>query len=871
GYVVGVNFSSLNNLKYIPEILLKFNHLKKLLFSKVDIHDFSMLGKLPKLVSLTIWESPIDDISFLEGLSNLTTVNLIDVHLTDISALKGLRNLNALELNLCQLTNISALKGLSNLTILILPANRLTDISDLRGLKNLTTLYLGYNRLTDISPLQELSNLKKLELRNNQLTDILALQGLKNLTFLDLMNNKIKKLPEAIVDLDMEIDMDRGEFSIIDKGIFLKDNPLEKPPLEIIRKGKQAIKAYFDSLTEDTLPLNEVKVLLVGDGAAGKTSLVKRLLGLGFNETETQTNGINIQTWPVNQDNKTIKAHLWDFGGQEIMHAAHQFFLSERSLYLLVLDGRKDEKTEYWLKHIESFGGNSPVLVVINKTDAHPGFELNRKFLLEKYPNIKDFYRLSCKENEGFDVLVPALQKALFQVDMIHTPWAVSWFAVKTELENMQEPFLTYRQYREICTRHNVMEKSHQDTLVDFLNDLGVILHFKDLELQDTHVLTPKWVTEAVYKIINSRSLAEHGGVLKLDQLEEILKPAKDGDYTYPPDRYSYIIQLMIKFELCYQLEGNRILIPNLLAAGECNFDFDYDTSLKFIIDYDFLPPSVMPRFIVRRHRDIKNRLQWRTGVVLEDQAYHAEAVIKCDERERRIFIYVNGEQKRDYFSAIRKTLRDINHSFEKLKTTELVPLPDNPEITVKYDDLIGHELGGLTEKYIGELRKGYSVAALLDGIAGPEDRKKEYEKIPRGGGDLYINVNQKVSQKNQQKQIITQTQSVKQETNIQVAIDIKVDLPALKGDFFKLKEELEEMAANNPALAKEMAELAKVEDGLDGLTMKAKEKELAKPLNKLGRLLEKMGDKDSKLSKILEGTKKGVELAQKVGRTYNK
>jgi len=90
-----------------------------------------------------------------------------------------------------------------------------------------------------------------------------------------------------------------------------------------------------------------------------------------------------------------------------------------------------------------------------------------------------------------------------------------------------------------------------------------------------------------------------------------------------------------------------------------------------------------MPRFIVRMHRDIKDWLQWRTGVVLADKAFHATAVVKCDERERRIFIYVSGEQKRDYFSIIRKTIRDINGSFEKLETKELVPLPDNDKITV--------------------------------------------------------------------------------------------------------------------------------------------------------------------------------------------
>jgi GTPase SAR1 family protein len=83
-----------------------------------------------------------------------------------------------------------------------------------------------------------------------------------------------------------------------------------------------------------------------------------------------------------------ILVHFWDFGGQEIMHATHQFFLSKRSLYILVLDGRRDEKTEYWLKHIESFGGDSPILVVLNKIDENPSFEVNRRFLQVRHVNV---------------------------------------------------------------------------------------------------------------------------------------------------------------------------------------------------------------------------------------------------------------------------------------------------------------------------------------------------------------------------------------------------------------------------------------------------------------------------------------------------
>lgn len=48
------------------------------------------------------------------------------------------------------------------------------------------------------------------------------------------------------------------------------------------------------------------------------------------------------------------------------MHATHQFFLTKRSLYLLVLDSRVDElqnKLEYWLKIIHSFSNDSPILI----------------------------------------------------------------------------------------------------------------------------------------------------------------------------------------------------------------------------------------------------------------------------------------------------------------------------------------------------------------------------------------------------------------------------------------------------------------------------------------------------------------------------
>jgi internalin A len=724
GEVVGLNLDEIE-LKPVPVSVSKLRHLKKLSLYDTKLTDISFLQGLSNLTHLNLIDNQITDISFLQGLSKLTELSLSSNKITDYSFLQGLSKLTLLDLSSNQITDISFLQGLSKLTQLNLSYNQITDISFLQGLSNLTELDLRSNQITDISFLQGLSNLTLLDLSSNKITDISFLQGLSNLTRLDLINNQIKELPEALVELGLEIDVD--ELFTWGQKIYLYKNPLEKPPLEIIRNGIPAIKAYFQSLKKETnLPLNEVKVLLVGDGAAGKTSLVKQMRGQDFNKNESQTHGINIDSWEVNQDETKIKVRLWDFGGQEIMHATHQFFLSKRSLYILVLDGRKDEKTEYWLNHVNSFGGGSPVMVVLNKIDQHPGFEVNRRFLQDKYPNIKGFYRVSCATGEGITDFKNALARELAVVELMRTTWAQNWFKVKSRLEQMTENFISYQQYREICTAENIHDESAQETLADFLNDLGVILRFKDFQLEDTHVLEPRWITNAVYKIINSHILSASHGVLEIRCLKETLKPTpgEDKGFHYPADKYPYILQLMKKFELCYAIDENRMLVPDLLSAEEPALAFEKTNALAFRFHYNFLPRSIMPRFIVKRHQDIKNELRWRTGVVLEEKRLDAAALVKVDEREKKIFIYVTGSPPRDYFAVLRKTFYDIHDSFEKLEVEEWISLPDHDKIAVEYQELLGFELAGREEIFIGKLGKAYRVQQLLSGIEKPGDRQ---------------------------------------------------------------------------------------------------------------------------------------------------
>jgi hypothetical protein len=237
-------------------------------------------------------------------------------------------------------------------------------------------------------------------------------------------------------------------------------------------------------------------------------------------------------------------------------------------------------------------------------------------------------------------------------------------------------------------------------------------------------------VTNGVYKIIRSEIVVESKGVLKLDMLPEILKQCTEKDYNYPPDQYGFFLSLMMKFELCYELDESTMLLPGLLEIQEPNFEFDYEGTLKFVIDYDFLPFSVMPRFIVKMNKDIKNNLCWRTGVVLENKSFNSSAVVRADYEAKKIKIYVKGEQRRDYFAVILQKFREINISFIKLKATERIPLPDNPKVTVSYKHLIKLEMKG-DEMYMPEGSDyDYRVSDLLGTVINRSSERMLLEEI---------------------------------------------------------------------------------------------------------------------------------------------
>jgi hypothetical protein len=586
--------------------------------------------------------------------------------------------------------------------------------------RGVTRLNLSGKKITTLPPeFFQLTNLRELHLVGNQLTTLPPEIGqLTRLIKLDLWGNKLTTLPQEICQLT-EI-----------KRLWLDHNPLTSPPYEIAQQGINVIRQYFDELNKGQRALNEVKILLVGEGAAGKTSLVKQLLGEGFNEREDTTHGISIRGWETEAGDRKIRVNIWDFGGQEIQHATHQFFLSRRSLYVLVLDARRDDKTEYWLQYIQSFGGSSPVLVVLNKEDENPSFDVNRPFLLQKYPGIRHFFRTCCADGRGISRFKEVLLDELAKVEMIGIRWPQSWFQVKQRIEQADKPYISCEEYESICTEAGITEEQSRKILVDFLHDLGAAVHFDDYVLNAMHVLDPIWVTQAVYKIITAKEMADSKGLLRLERLAEILRQNGDERHSWPVHTHVFILELMKKFQLCWGIGEQAVLLPQLLPVAEPEFTFDYSGALGFVLHYhDFLPPSVFPRFMVKVHQSIKPSLCWRTGVVLEDTASGSLAAVKADIEARRIRFWVHGPRRKEYLTFLWFSLREINDSFKQLNVSERIPMPDAPERTADYQTLLNYMKAGIDQYIPDGTAKPYPVKELL-GLVEPESHTQVMEAL---------------------------------------------------------------------------------------------------------------------------------------------
>ncbi len=362
--------SPLSNLISLTYLELRSNH----------IIDVSPLSNLISLTRLSLGGNQIIDVSPLSGLISLTWLSLDGNQISEVSPLSGLISLSILELSDNQISDVSPLSDLISLSELVLRGNQIVDVSPLSDLISLTRFSLRGNKIADVSPLSGLISLRELELIDNQISDVDPLSGLISLTGLYLTTNRIVdlrplsgliSLKELLINSNLVVDirplssldslrlLNLNDNQIDDFRFLLTFMPYINNEVEmvvignpdeilnkIVKKGHAALKAYYDEQDREGIILTDrLKVIVIGNSTAGKTSLVKYWGNKTFDEQQVSTHGI-YTPMDIPLEDDYVRVNVWDFGGQDYYHATHRLFITRDSTFVLVCARELENKPE---------------------------------------------------------------------------------------------------------------------------------------------------------------------------------------------------------------------------------------------------------------------------------------------------------------------------------------------------------------------------------------------------------------------------------------------------------------------------------------------------------------------------------------------
>jgi small GTP-binding protein len=117
------------------------------------------------------------------------------------------------------------------------------------------------------------------------------------------------------------------------------------------------------------------KVLLVGDGNVGKTSLVRRFCEGKFDESRILTIGVDFQIKTVRLGDKTIRLSIWDVAGQERFRAFRDQFYAGTLAVALIYDSTSPAtffNLARWRDDVRAIIPQVPMCVIGNKMDLGP-------------------------------------------------------------------------------------------------------------------------------------------------------------------------------------------------------------------------------------------------------------------------------------------------------------------------------------------------------------------------------------------------------------------------------------------------------------------------------------------------------------------
>ena len=621
------------------------------------------LAKLPTLTTLHLSGNRIGDAGAraLAELPVVTSLNLAGSGIGDEGA--------------------KALSPLSTLTNLDLRINGIGDegAKAFATLPALMNLNLAGNRIGDegVQALAALSALSTLDLSDNNVSKISCLTGLSKLSHIHLHGCRLAETSAEfwLASQLSWVSMDARKSSIL--GV----------PIELLSRSAgdnclSRLRAHFLDLKGRKTRIDDIKVMLLGNGRVGKTQIRRRLCDEPFEVDANSTHGIQIRSMVLSShdaSSPSTNLRIWDFGGQDIYLGTHALFLRSRAVFPIVWTISSEEvhtyeyggltfrnyPLDYWVRYVAMMTGNkSALLLVQNKCDRAEDdavFPQADAKLLAQFGFKRSGIHYSALNKRGHAILLDALNQSIDWLKKTHGTVEIGFgrAAVKRHLEKMQETaqglptsvrenrWMTRTQFDVLCAVVGKESGRITDTsaLLDYLHHTGTIFWQEDLF--DGHIVVDQaWALDAIYAVFDhesglfSRIRDRQLGRFTLSDICDGVWDALGHERT----AQELFLSMMKSCGICFTLRaaestrfGETVYVaPDMLPDKESlslelvqKWDDEAMTN-EVLLNYDFLPPGLLRTLMARIGEQFGLAADyWRNGFYLFESTTRARALVE--------------------------------------------------------------------------------------------------------------------------------------------------------------------------------------------------------------------------------------------------
>ena len=714
---------------------------------------------------------------FLGQLTQLTELRLSSNQLATLpDSLGQLNQLTVLDLTDNQLRTLPDWLGqLRKLTLLSVTRNQLKALPDSIGeLIQLEIFAFGGNNFTELPDwVSKLSKLRDLYFWGHGLEFLPDwVSGFVHLELLDFANNKISNIPPQISQLTQlrRLNLDENRLTDLSPSLAkleqvtleLHGNPLNPELAEANRQGSESIKTYLRARADGEVILNEAKLIFVGQGGVGKTSLLAALHGDEWVENRKTTYGMEVDVKSLvlkdPESGAEITFNGWDFGGQDIYRHTHQLFFTAPAIYLAVWEprrGEQDSRLREWIKMVKNraYDESRPDLrprVLVVATHGGPKERtayIDEQSLRDEFGDmIAGFYHVDSKPDESgvcyqLDQLKDAIAREAASIASVGRSVPLTWKNIieALRMRSKREPYISYSQYEALCKRNGV-SKDLANLYTIILNELGYIIHYRDDEiLKDTVILKPDYLSKAVSLILEDKSTKNANGLIEHIRLHQIWDdPSKPSGERYPSRLHSIFLKLMERFDLSYQVtlpeaDAQPTSLMSQLVPGSRPKGWENDWALKpddvertqvcRIVDSQTdrtqEVEGLMYRLIVRLHRyslgrkDYRKSRHWKTGLLLED-GYNGRAFI--EDIGGDIYVTVRAAYPERFLSHLCSEIEWLVDNFWKgLDAKFFIPCPtQNCKGLLEINEMLAFKSEGMPKVRCSVCNKFHDIDPLM-------------------------------------------------------------------------------------------------------------------------------------------------------------